>query len=81
MVKEWIVNWFVENTGVTKEDIILNLNVSYFEKKWLDSYAFINFISDIEEKFDISFSNEEFQNREFATIEGLACIIERKISG
>lgn len=81
MVKEWIVNWFVENTGVTKEDIILNLNVSYFEKKWLDSYAFINFISDIEEKFDISFSNEEFQNREFATIEGLACIIERKING
>lgn len=77
----WLINWFVENSDFSKEVIENNLDSNYFEQGWIDSFSFINFISDMEEKFDISFSNDEFQNREFATVNGLAKIIEGKVNG
>lgn len=79
-VKTWIIDWFVKNTDFDKEEIEKNLNESYFEHQWIDSFSFINFISDIEENFSISFSNDEFQNREFATISGLTSIIKGKLN-
>ena len=75
-IKEWLINWFIKNTDVFEEDIRKNTDANYFANGWIDSLAFINFISDIEDKFGISFSNDEFQNRGFATISGLAKIIE-----
>lgn len=80
-IKGWLSNWFIENSDFSKEDIENNLDSNYFEQGWIDSFSFINFISDMEEKFEISFSNDEFQNREFATVNGLAKIIEGKING
>lgn len=80
-IKECLINWFVENSDFAKEVIENNLNENYFEQQWIDSFSFINFISDLEEKFGISFSNEEFQNREFATINGLVLIIKGKLNG
>lgn len=81
MVKTWIIEWFEKNSNISAEEIKNKTSESYFENKWLDSYSFINFISDMEEKFNIQFSNDEFQNREFATIDGLTKIIESKING
>lgn len=80
-IQRWLINWFVENSDFSKEDVESNLDSNYFEQGWIDSFSFINFISDMEEKFEISFSNDEFQNREFATVNGLAKIIEGKING
>ena len=54
------------------------INENYFEKGWIDSLKFIDLITQIEEEFSIRFSNDEFQDRKFSTIEGLAKIIERK---
>jgi acyl carrier protein len=81
IVLDWILDWFEENTTVSRQDAINDRNLNYFEKRWMDSFKFILFISEIEEKFCISFSNEEFQNREFATISGLCSIVQRKING
>jgi acyl carrier protein len=77
-ITKWLIAWFSENTNAARHDIKNNLKENYFESEWIDSLLFINLISDLEKKFTISFSNDEFQNREFATIAGLSQIVFRK---
>lgn len=77
-IQNWLVEWFCKNTDATKETIETNIEKNYFEMQWIDSFSFINFITDLEDKYPISFSNDEFQNRDFATISGLAKIIKDK---
>lgn len=79
--KNWITNWFIQNTNTQKNEIAKNTNQDYFIKSWIDSLKFILLISDMEEHFQITFSNDEFQNRAFSTIDGLAKIIEDKVNG
>jgi acyl carrier protein len=76
---QWIVQWFVKNTNVPEEEVTSHLESNYFEHKWVDSFSFIQFISDIEENFHIRFDNSEFQDREFATIAGLSKILAEKV--
>lgn len=80
-IKNWINDWFIQNTNIQKNEIEKNIQQDYFIKGWIDSLKFILLISDMEEHFQINFSNDEFQNREFSTIDGLAKIIEDKING
>ncbi len=80
-IKTWIIDWFEENTGLKKDEIKSKLHDNYFEKGWIDSFKFISFITDIEERFNIRFSNDEFQDRSFSTIEGIVRIVQRKING
>ncbi|HIH22905.1 TPA: acyl carrier protein [Candidatus Micrarchaeota archaeon] len=77
-LKQWLISWFEKNTDMKKDEIENGVSISYFEKGWIDSLKFISFVSDIEDEFGIRFSNEEFQNREFSTINGLAEIIQKK---
>lgn len=79
-VKIWIINWFEENTNLKKDEIGNSISKNYFEMGWIDSFKFISFINDIEKKFNINFSNEEFQNRAFSNVEGLIKIIQGKIN-
>lgn len=79
LVKEWLINWFEKNSDLNLDEIVNNVNEDYLAKGWIDSFKFISFITEIESKFKITFSNEEFQNMDFSTIEGLAGIIEAKI--
>ncbi|HIQ89862.1 TPA: acyl carrier protein [Candidatus Galligastranaerophilus faecipullorum] len=78
MIKDWIINWLEKNSNVTKEIIKKNLNENYFNQGWVDSFTFINFISDLEEHFQITFTNSEFQDKNFSTINGLTEIIKIK---
>ena len=78
-VKEWVVQWFAEHVGIETEVIKENLDVNFFHNGWIDSFQFINFISDIEDEFDITFSNDEFQDRSFASINGISISITNKL--
>lgn len=78
-IKGWVIDWFLANTEATKDN--LDTKANYFQKEWLDSFAFISFVSAIEEQFKVSFSNEEFQDRSFSTIDGIVTIIGRKLDG
>lgn len=80
-LKKYIIDWFLENSFCDIADIENSLDKNYFELGWIDSMQFINFIADIEDDFDISFVNDEFQNRKFATINGLVEIITEKSEG
>jgi len=78
-VKDWIINWFESNSDLSKEDIKNNLNVDYLAEGWVDSFKFVSFITELEDTFKITFSNDEFQNKAFSTINGLTKIIEGRI--
>lgn len=74
--KEWIIKWMADNSGVSEEEISKNSTANFFEKEYIDSFAFIMFIGEIEEAFGVTFDNEQFEDRLFSTIDGLAECIE-----
>lgn len=75
--KQWIIDWMANNSGVSREEISQNAASNFFEAEYIDSFAFIMFIGEIEEVFGVTFDNEQFEDRTFATIDGLAECIER----
>lgn len=77
MYSEWIIDWFVNHGTADKDELCTNMDSNFFENEYIDSFSFIKLINDIEEKFNISFDNEEFQDRSFATITGLGKCIEK----
>ena len=78
-IQAWLITWFVEKKGIAVLECRSKLNGSYFDEGWLDSFAFISFILDIETFFNIKFSNDEFQKVEFSTITGLTKIIQESL--
>ena len=77
----WDIEWFEQNTSIQKDEIIKNLEENYLELGWIDSLKFISFITDIEEKFKIRFSNDSFQDRNFSTVKGLSKIVREYVDG
>lgn len=75
MYCEWIVDWFISH-GIEREALLDSMDENFFEKEFIDSFAFIRLISDIEEHFNIVFNNDQFQDRDFSTIKGLGKHIE-----
>jgi acyl carrier protein len=77
-VVDRIIRWFQKNSNIEERQLYKNLSSNYFELGWIDSFKFIEFISYLEREYEITFSNDEFQNRSFATIAGLSAIIRKK---
>lgn len=76
MVKHFIEDWFLENGSLKKEDIKSNDN--YIESGYIDSFGFLDLIQTCEDRFNIHFSDDDFENDKIFTIDGLAEIIEAK---
>jgi acyl carrier protein len=74
-VLNWVIDWFERNTTASRQELLDAISKSYFDLGWVDSLKFVSFIMDIEQNFNINFSNHEFQDRDFSTIQGLAMII------
>lgn len=53
----------------------------FIDSGYVDSLAMIKFVLEIEEKYDISLSEEDMLDPRFRTIGGLASIIESKLVG
>ena len=80
-IKVWLEEWFSNNSSKSVEEIKEKEDENYFAEGFVDSFGFISLLSDIEEKFGTSFSNDDFLDRSFATISGLARMINRKKNG
>jgi acyl carrier protein len=76
--REWLIEWFDQQTAVSESVLRVNTDEDYLQEGWIDSMKFIGLISSVEDEFDIEFSNDEFQDRSFATIDGLAEMIATK---
>ncbi|MFZ0319354.1 MAG: acyl carrier protein [Candidatus Sulfotelmatobacter sp.] len=75
-VQDWLKDWFGrrskrghEGTGEFLPD------VDYFAAGWLTSMEVVEFVTEIEQKFGIQFSDDDMQDQRFVTIAGLAELI------
>lgn len=76
--EEWLIQWLIDHTDAQEGELRLKSDANYFAEGWMNSLKFIQLIYDVEEYFQIVFSNEEFQNRSFSTVRGLAQMIAEK---
>lgn len=73
--KKWIMDWFIKKTGMPKENIQSVWNENYFDNGLIDSFVFIELLEDIENA-GFALTNDQFEDRRFATISGLVSILE-----
>ncbi|MBB1485636.1 acyl carrier protein [Oceanospirillum sediminis] len=71
---DWLKN------KVNPEDKLIDLNANYFDQGLIDSFDIIMLIEDVEEEFGITLDEENFQDRRFSCISGLAEIINERLS-
>jgi acyl carrier protein len=80
----WAVAWFEGRGAVPGGSPAEKLAVDYFAAGLIDSLQVVELIAAAEEKFGVRFEDTHFQERRFATIGGIAEIIEeltrRKVS-
>lgn len=70
--EEWIIKWFVNNGKMSEKEVIANINKNYIDIGLVDSFGFLQLLSDIAEEFEMEFSDEDFSNEKFFTISGLS---------
>lgn len=72
---KWLLDWFnkrVPHVHLSTED-------NYFNAGAIDSLGIMELIEDMEQHFLIRFTQDDFQDRRFASIAGLTAIVSEKI--
>jgi acyl carrier protein len=69
----WLQDWFATRGATVARD------ANYFEINAIDSFGVIEMIEAIEDHFKVKFRQHDFQDRRFATIAGLAEIIDDRL--
>ena len=91
-VENWLVDWFVARQKIKRDspesqspDLHNNLrgnpsNTDYFAAGWLTSMEVVEFVTEIEQHFEMQFTDSDLQDSRFVTVAGLAeLILERSI--
>lgn len=71
----WLLAWFRGRGDVPGSSVEEQLAVNYFDAALIDSFGVIELIADIEAKYAVEFTSENFLDRQFSTIGGLAAIL------
>ncbi|MBT7308643.1 MAG: acyl carrier protein [Gammaproteobacteria bacterium] len=66
-------------SGEVVEDVCGEQN--FVTSGWLDSFALLSFITDVEERFDIQFTADELSNSQIQTVAGLCELVTSKRAG
>ena len=78
-IREWLIDWFSKHSSLSVAELEAVSANDYLKQGIIDSFAFVMLISDIDDEFDIAFTNEDFLDPRFPTIDGLTAMInERK---
>jgi acyl carrier protein len=77
-VSQWLMNWF---SGRSKRahDSTGMLDTNYFEAGLLSSAEVVEFVTEIEARFGIQFSEGDLSDARFVTISGLTQLIEQHL--
>jgi acyl carrier protein len=77
-VEDWLTNWFLLRAKIGKNAPATLRDADYFEAGWLTSMEVVEFVTEIEQRFGVQFSDRDLQDPRFVTIAGLAeLILER----
>ncbi|KZM49937.1 acyl carrier protein [Labrenzia sp. OB1] len=75
----WLINWFREQNptlaSLADDDME---SADFFAAEYIDSFGVIMLIEAAEQEFGIKFDEDDFQNRTFSKVSGLADIIRDK---
>ena len=78
-VRKWLIDWFSNHSSLSASELEVASKDDYLKRGIIDSFAFVTLISDIDDEYDITFTNEDFLEPRFSSIDGLAAMIsERK---
>lgn len=76
-IKEFVTEYIQREYTVPEDVDIMTLN--YIEAGYIDSMAFIQFISTIEDEYDIEFEVEDIDNPELRIVGKLIDFIKSKV--
>lgn len=68
--------WFTKKHDLSSYDDQTLLDVKYFDEGWIDSVEIMNLIMDLEEEFQVRFTELHFQDQRIFSISGLVEIVE-----
>lgn len=73
-IQRWLHDWFLARGKILNSEIEC-LNADYFEAGWLTSMEVVEFVTEIEDRFDMQFSDRDLRDSRFVTIAGLTELI------
>ena len=77
-IKEFVTDYIQREYTVPEDVDIMTLN--YIDAGYIDSMAFIQFISTIEDEFDIEFEVEDIENPKLRIVGNLIDFIKSKVN-
>ena len=77
-IRAWVLDWFQKQSHVPLTELENHMDENYFECGYMDSFAFIELVADTEARWGITFANDQFLNRSFATLAGFIRIVLEK---
>ena len=77
-IKDWLINWFSNHSSLSVSELNAASGDDYLKKGIIDSFSFVMLISDIDDEFEISFTNEDFLDPRFPSIDGLTEMIKER---
>ena len=67
-------DWFEKHSGEIPEN-----SEDFFVSEFVDSFSIVKLVFFCENEFKIKFESQDFQKKEFKTLEGLVNIISKKV--
>lgn len=74
--KMWLSEWFKTHTP----QVPLAPEDNYFAAGAIDSFGVIELIEAVEQQFSVRFTQDDFQDPRFVSVNGLAALLEEKVS-
>ena len=74
-IQNWLTEWFTARGKIGAQSNQPLLDVEYFEAGWLTSMEVVEFVTEIEQRFSMQFSESDLQDPRFVTIAGLTELI------
>lgn len=78
MRRDFVIEWFADNSTLSREELERDLMINYLESGAIDSFGFLELITTCEEKFGITFSDDDFSDDKIFTVAGLIDILIKK---
>lgn len=72
--RSWLFDWFHQRAP----HVVLAPEDNYFNAGAIDSFGVIELIEDIEQTYVVRFTQEDFQDRRFSSVAGLATLLAEK---
>jgi acyl carrier protein len=78
-IEDWLAAWFVQRSKISQYEAVHVKHTDYFDAGWLTSMEVVEFVTEIEQKFGMQFSDRDLQDHRFVTIGGLGELVTERL--